>query len=619
MFRPRLNILIGVFLLVGLILVARLAQLQLLLHDPFDARAGGNRTIPTVRGGIYTRWGTPLAQQVPSFDLAVDFQKLEEKDWRRQVSALCGTPPEELAERAEETIESVERMEASVRERQMRREGRADIRIAERYQAHRVVSDVPAEVAAAVRSPPDRSPHIPVLEATRRRYLTGTLAPPVVGTIRDLSPTDWEEFCAADRHWTMDMGVEKIGSRYRMDDRVGESGVEKFYEALLRGRRGYVKHRLVFEMLRVEKKATSVPPQPGTDLYLTLREDFQRACNRALQRAAEGRVSALASSASIRFERGALVLLDANSGAILAAATYPTYELSTYRDDLPDLVERPHAPLFYRPLQGTLPTGSVYKIITALAALETGSITPATTFTCRGRVQFGDQYFSCTGSHGALPLTPAIEHSCNIYFYRTGLAAGGRALTEWGRRFGLGRKTGVDWPFERGGAVPDARATYQTINLSIGQGTLECTPLQVARAMAVVANGGRLYTPHFLHHTRDATGGIARTYEPQYTEVSLSEESLSAVREGMRLVVRSGTARYAALDPYRAAGKTGTAELGTTDLNHAWFAGYAPYDNPKIAFAVVNERVPGGHGGTDAAPILAEALAEIWPEVETMR
>jgi penicillin-binding protein 2 len=137
--------------------------------------------------------------------------------------------------------------------------------------------------------------------------------------------------------------------------------------------------------------------------------------------------------------------------------------------------------------------------------------------------------------------------------------------------------------------------------------------------MAVVANGGRLYTPHFLHHTRDATGGIARTYEPQSTDVPLSEESLSAVREGMRLVVRSGTARYAALDPYRAAGKTGTAELGTTDLNHAWFAGYAPYDAPKIAFAVVNERVPGGHGGTDAAPILAEALAEIWPEVEAMR
>ncbi len=618
MFRRRLNILTAAFLLVGLILVARLAQLQLLLHSPFDARAGGNRTIETVRGGIYTRWGTPLAQQVPSFDLAVDFQRLKEREWRGQISTLCGVPQADLAATAEEIIQHVERMEAAVRARQMREEGRADIRVAERYQPHRVLTDVPSRVAAAVRAAPDRFPDIRVLEGTRRCYPNGALAPHVVGMIRDVSTEDWQRFCAEDRHWTMGMGVERIGSRYRMDDRVGESGLEKHYESLLRGRRGYVKNRLVFRMLRVDREATRVPPRAGSDIYLTIREDFQRACNRALQRAAAGRVSGIASGKPIQFERGALVLLDVDTGGILAAATYPSYDLSTYREKLPELARNRHAPLFSRPLQGVFPTGSVYKIVTAIAGLETGGIAPGTTFTCRGREKFHDEFRSCTGRHGTLSLVPAIEHSCNIYFYHAGLAAGGKALAQWGRRFGLGSETGVDWPFEKGGWVPDARATFQVINLSIGQGRLGCTPLQVVRMMAAVANGGRLCTPHFLHHTRDASGAIARTFEPEFTRVPVSEESLRTVREGMRLVVRSGTARYAGLDAFRVAGKTGTAELESTELNHAWFAGYAPYDDPRIAFAVVNERVPGGHGGSDAAPILAEALREIWPEVEAM-
>jgi len=621
-FRQRVRLLLCAFLLAGAVLVARLAQIQLglfvddrLAFDPDDyTRASGSHLVETVRGGIYTRWGTPLARQVPSFDLGVKYEQLAEPEWKQSISRLCGVPEEDLAVRAAEITEWVERMEAHVRTRQMEREGYADIRVAERYAYHWVLRDAPPEAAAAVRTEPERFPGIVVMEGTRREYPNGELAPHVVGGFGRMTPEKWRDVCETDRAWTMNMPLASIESRYRKDDSFGTNGVEMACEGLLRGARGYVLKRLAFSILHIEKRSTEVPPVRGNDVYLTIREDFQRAANEALRRAA--------SAPELDFDAGALVILDVRDGAVLAAATYPSYDLATYRDEehVAELLADPRAPFLFRPVQAALPTGSVYKVITAIAALEEGAIVPSTTHTCHGYDTFEGRRFDCASrwGHGTLSLVPAIEHSCNVYFYHAGLKAGGEALTRWGRLFGLGVPNGVDLPYSRTGQVPDVRATLEIVNLSIGQGGLLCTPLQVAGMMAAVANGGRLYRPHFFDHARDAAGEVVERHEPQFVAIPVSPSTLEPVREGMRLAVESGTARAAGLDPFRAAGKTGTAETGRSGVFHAWFAGYAPFEDPVIAFAIVSE-LTGGHGGTHAAPIVAFALEEIWGEVEALR
>jgi len=613
MFTRRLYILLGAFLLAGAVVLARLAQVQIGWHERFElaaySRAGGDHIVDTVRGGIYTRWGTPLARQVATFGLGVLYDRLDDDDWAPVVAALTGHPVSELQEVARRKIERIERIQRAVQRRSGLDPEENYIRVVEQNQYHCVVDGVPAQVAALVRAEPERFPGIRVMERTRRENPNGDLAPHVVGQVLALSPQKWEALTEADLTWTMNMPVSAIDRRYTMDDLSGFSGIERQYEDLLRGRRGYVVNRWAFRVLKRELVSQQEPPEPGCDVYLTLREDFQRAANAALARAA--------AEPALDFEQGALVILDVHSGAILAAATWPSYNLATYRDDIARINADPRHPLVFRPLQATLPTGSVYKVITALAALETGGITPQTTFTCAGTQRILGRSWACTGHHGSIALLRAIEKSCNIYFYNAGLRAGGEALTEWGRLLGLGVPSGVDWPFERAGRVPDATATFQVLNLSIGQGELEATPLQVAGAMAVVANGGRRYVPHFFDRAIGPDGEVAARYRPRYTEVPVHPGMLEAVRRGMRMAVETGTARNAGLESFRAAGKTGTAELGPQGLYHAWFAGFAPYEDPKIAFAVVNERT-SGHGGTHAAPIMAYALEPVWAEVEAM-
>lgn len=511
-------------------------------------------------------------------------------------------------------------MEALVQARQMQREGRADIRVSERYQYHCVVEDVSPQVAALIRTEPGllpevrvggrRMPAVVVLERTRREYQNGSLCPHVVGRLAPVSPETWDRLVEEDVAWTTGEPFSQITGRYAMDDCLGVSGVEKSCEALLRGSRGYVLNYLNFGVLTVGRRSVESPPERGRDVYLTIREDFQQAANAALARAA--------SEEALDFKSGALVIIDVRDGAVLAAATYPSYDLGTYGDDFEKLRADPRSPLLFRPLQAALPAGSVYKVVTATAALEEGAITAATTFTCHGSQVFGNRSWECvsTWGHGTLSLVPAIEHSCNVYFYNTGLSVGGEALARWGRAFGLGMPTGVDLPYERRGRIPEPSSMFGTLNLSIGQGQLLCTPLQVANMMAAVANGGRLYTPHFFDHSRDARGDVVEAYQPSFTLVPAKEETLATVREGLRLAVESGTAREALLDAFRAAGKTGTAETGVTGVYHAWFAGYAPCDEPKIAFAVVNERT-SLHGG-EVAVIVRYALEQIWQEEDLL-
>ncbi len=715
-------------------LLLRLAQVQLVWDVKLDpevhSRIGGSHLVDTVRGGIYTQWGTPLAVQTPSFDLAVYYDQLllvvadpwrfhrfqevldgfvssdgpaghgddwiwdryarplrrgasagpppaeatgmdrheylwsvrsvesrrhgtleqyarrrlsrerdrdirsgpplsgATQDWRAVVTDLTGISGDGLSARAEDVLMRVERIENSVR----RRLKDSTIRVAERYDYHRVADDVPAEVAAALRTEPGRlpairsrdgtAPALRVVESARRRNPNSTLAPHLIGLERRIVAETWASLSERDLTWTRAQGLAAIGSLYRMDDRIGISGAERAFEGVLRGRRGHVVKHREFGLLSYRDVSEVTPPECGRDVYLTIREDFQQAANDALAWADD--------RPEMDFHAGALVIVDVRDGAVLAAATYPTYDLADYGKRYNELLAREHSPLIFRPFQAALPTGSVYKIITTIAALEEGAITPQTTFDCRKRQEFragrARRYFHCEGLHRTLDLLPAIERSCNIYFYNTGLRSGGEALARWGQEFGLGARTGIEVG-EKGGQVPTPSYTYGVLNLCIGQGELLATPLQVACMAAAVANGGRLYKPHLLDHVRDP-GGVVERYEPSFRQVPVKESTLRVLREGLRRVVEGpkGTARdsmmtrlgLTPLREFRVAGKTGTAELGEGRPNHAWFVGYAPHDDPKIAFAVVNERTATGHGGTHAAPIMAMVLERIWDEVEQM-
>ncbi len=615
LFGRRTAVLLGAMLAVGALLIARLAQMQLFWHSAYeqDLRAGSS-IVETTRGAIYTYDGVLLARDVPVFNLSVHYSRLSEEDpdndWKPTVSRLTGVSAEELAAGAEDIVRRVERIWQAVR----RNTGIEDLRILEQTQYHPVVEDILPEVASLVRKEPDRFPGLKVTVARKRIYNRGELAPHIVGRCGLLWAEDWQELSRNNNTWTSRMPVSEIDRRYCLNDRLGRSGIEKAYEGLLRGNRGYVQKHWLIGTLRLERRTDETPPEPGLDLYLTLRLDFQQAANEALQWAAE--------QPHLSFTKGALVILDVRTGAILAASTYPSYDLVTFNENFEVLRSDERSPLLFRPTQAALPIGSVYKLVTAVAALKEGKITPSTTFHCAGYETFRGRPFHCTSrwGHRQMTLLPAIEHSCNVYFFNTAALLDNPALARWGRAFGLGALTGVDLPFERSGQVPEPRALFDRLNLAIGQGRLLCTPLQVARMCAAIANGGKLVEPHFFDSAVSSEGKVVRIFESRVHTVGVSAETLRLVREGMHRVVLSGTARRAFDDlaQFDVAGKTGTAELGSaTTLNHAWFAGFAPFDSPKIAFAVVSERTPG-HGGSHAAPIVAHALEKIWPQVEKM-
>ena len=603
----RIIIITCLFLAAGAVLIARLAQIQLGWRpagghtDYTEPR--GDRLLDTTRGGIFTRTGVPLARDEMAFDISVHYERLEDDDWKLKVSRLCDVPASDIQAEVDRIIARVERIWKVVRANT----DQPHLVIVEQQQYHPVVKDVSAEAAAAIRTHPEQFPGVKAIHRTERHHPHGDLAPHIVGRVGSLSREKWKSLKESGRTWNTSMPMSEIGERYTQDDRIGTSGVERQYEDLLRGRRGYAESRLVFKTLQVERKHSTTPPEPGHDIYLTLRQSFQEAANEALEWAA--------SQPDTDFERGAIVMLDVWDGSILAAATYPSYDLENFGEDFTQLSENPHSPLLFRPTQAALPPGSVYKLITALAGLEEQKISSATTFDCNGYKVVGGRRFHCVArwGHGRLNMLQAIEESCNVYMFDVAERVGGKRLAEWGRQFGLGRPTGIDLPYERSGQVPTPPTLSGTYNLAIGQGRILSTPLQTARATAALATG-KLVQPHVLHHAEDRDGNTVKTYQPEIERLDIKEENLRAVRRGMRRVVRTGTAAESGMDQFRAAAKTGTAEL-TKEINHAWFSGYAPYGDPKVAFSIVSERT-GGHGGSHAAPILARALEKVWSQIE---
>jgi len=311
------------------------------------------------------------------------------------------------------------------------------------------------------------------------------------------------------------------------------------------------------------------------------------------------------------------VVLDVRTGAVLAMVSSPRFDLSRFSDEFQRIVTEDDAlrragvpfhlrprPLINRAIQETFAPGSVFKPVGALAGLRAGTLHSQTEYACHGSLMVGGRYKQCLGFHGPLDLRGAIERSCNVYFYHAALDAPRAELLRTARDLGFGSATGIDLPGEAAGRLPLLQSDAAVANFAIGQGKLQVTPLQVAVMMAAIANGGTVHQPFLV--ARSARSAKAR-------HLGIPAQVLTTVRRGMRDVVhgRHGTAqRYVHVPGMTVAGKTGTAEVAGVDLNHAWFAGFAPYETPRIAFAVVVEWTEG-HGGDTAAPVASQILSHL--------
>jgi len=466
------------------------------------------------------------------------------------------------------------------------------------------IADIPAEVSVDHNDLLASIPGIYRDEKDGRVYPQGGVAPHVVGWV---SPVPAERL------------VEYRAQGYRGDEWVGVSGLEAWGEEILAGRHGGV---LTIVTPAGEKVATVAesPAVPSRAIYTTFDRDFQE----QVQRILGGR-------------KGAIVVLDVHTGAVLALASGPGFDPNVFVGPAgavgrSQILADPRRPLFNRATQGTYPSASVFKIVTMAAAMEEAGMDPDNTFFyCPGYWEgLGPaSRKTCwkTDGHGDISLKDALTASCDVTFYAVGQTLDGvgqDVLPRFGRGFGFGEATGLEGVLEEGGLMPDptwktnaigeAWWVGDTVNLAIGQGYLLVTPLQVARMMAAVANGGTLYRPYVVERTAGYEAGeveAEQVTQPQVVgTLPTSPEHLAAIQEALLGVTTKsiGTAphRFAGLS-IPVAGKTGTAEVGGPDtVPHSWFAAYAPADSPEIAIVTMVENA--GEGTSVAAPLARQVV-----------
>ena len=573
-------------LLVGAV-VARLFFLQVVSHDHFTTLSHDNRLkivpLPPPRGLIYSRDGTLLAENRPSFLLTVVPENVTAMD-----SAL-----HELRGMLNLSDDDIEQF-------------KKQLKFARRFEGVTLKGDLTPEELATFSVNRFRFAGFGIEAGLARHYPFGETFAHVIGYVGRISEADLAT-------------IEQ--SNYAATTHTGKLGVEKSREQVLHGRVGYqtVEVNAQGRILRVVERT---PPIPGSDIYLTLDAGLQAEATKALGH-----------------YRGAIVVLDPNTGAILAFVSQPAYDPNAFvngisRSLYQALSTSPNRPLFNRALQGQYPPGSTVKPLVALAGLQFGVRTADQTTWCPGWYTLANhphQYRDWLRSgHGSVNMKVSIAHSCDVYYYTLAHDLGIRRMHEMLAKFGLGTITGVDIPGEAGGLLPSPewkkRARKQpwypgeTLIAGIGQGYMLTTPLQLAYASAIVATRGEAMIPHFLGQIEHPVTDDTQTpdvYRRPHVELANSKYWDAAI-EGMDAVVNSvtGTAHKSSIGaPVRFAGKTGTAQVyriaqgekaktsGVPEhlQDHALFISFAPVEAPQIAIAVVVEH--GGGGSRTAAPI----------------
>jgi len=455
-----------------------------------------------------------------------------------------------------------------------------------------------------------------------RSYPGGTLAAHVLGHVGEISDEQLKE-----KHF----------KGYSAGDVVGVEGLEWTYDRWLRGRDGVAK--LEVDAHGRPTQSGPVPggrlPEPGDTLVTTIDAKVQAKAEEALRYA----IDLAHSDGRYKAAGAAALVLDVKTGEVIAMASYPTFDPNVWvggispKDYKTLLDKRANYPQLNRAIMEQKAVGSTFKVVDAIAGLEEGVISPSTTFFCNGSFiapnTTDNHVFRCwlLSGHGKLNLVQAITQSCDVYFYNVGYLfyqRKGTALEDWAMRLGMNKPTGIDIPGEVSGRVPTPAwkrswpyfttaidkiwKPGDSIQLAVGQGYMEATPLQLATSYAAIANGGTIVTPHLGLKVEDAQGKTVRDLEPaQPRKVDISQGTLDAVRQGLVDAANSPSGTSAGVFagyPVTVAGKTGTAEVYDSsvmhNVNYAWYASYAPANDPKYVVVVMIEK--GGHGGAVAAP-----------------
>lgn len=511
--------------------------------------------------------------------------------------------------------------------------------IREQLAAHVVVEGVSLEAVAEIESAPAQFPGVEVRRSSRRVYPAGTLAAHLIGARTAITGDELAERRA--QFPSNDPQALAEG------DRIGRSGLERAYDQQLRGQKGL---RRIVRDRRGQIVRTDVvsPAVDGADVVLSFDSRLQAAAEAILDAALTPKPEEPPTNTDaaepldappppVPPQGGCIVALDVRNGRVLVAAAAPRFDANLLVDHDPRAwdaaVADPRQPFFPRVTQMTIPPGSVFKVLTSIALLESGAIDPDAPFHCQGYLDEPDRnrcliYRHYGTGHGDVTLDDALCRSCNVYFFDAARRIGPNAIHDWAKRFGLGRPTGSDLPGERGGVLPepgDKESPWYpgtTLQFAIGQASLAVTPLQVAQMMAAVANDGFLVTPSFVRPAANlllsedrgvqlAAFDSSATRPVRRPIQGLSPGTLARVRTGLRMVVEDpyGTGKRVRLDEVAIAGKTGTAEVGGGRPDHAWFAGYVPADHPRVAFVVVLEH--GGSGGHVAGPVAREFVKRL--------
>src|SRR6476620_75944 len=400
----------------------------------------------------------------------------------------------------------------------------------------------------------------------------------------------------------------------------GREGLEQTFNGMLTGKHG--EYKLTFDKDgRKTSEKLITPPEPGYNVVTTLDLHLQQLAEKALEAKAK---------------RGAMVIIDPNNGDVLALASWPTYDPNLFvpsisAEQLKALQDDPNIPLLPRAYRSSYPPGSTFKVAVGIAALEAHAVYPDDQYQCVPAIQIGNVTFHNwkKSDRGALNFVQALTESCDTWFYQVGIKTGAAPIIDWALKLGFGAKCGIPLRGESEGRIPNddyMKATHgrkilngDIANMSIGQGDIQVTPLQMAQAMGIIANGGTFYQTRLVQQVQTFDNQIVTAYQVRAKRtLDLSSGTLDQVRTGMADVVNGagGTAHQASLDNVQVAGKTGTAQWGPKhkERTAAWFSGFLPTDQPRYAFAAVYEGDVGSkvHGGSAAAPMIADVFKEIY-------
>jgi len=592
-FSPVLKI---ILIFVFCVLSLQLFNLQVIEGESFLATAEGNRTRPRIieasRGSITDRNGAWLARNKPSFVLAaypsdLPQKKVEREKVYEEIAAAAGLDIGEIRQEIEKNgIKSLD--EVVLKE------------------------NIPNEDALILEEKIADIPGVFVSIKSIREYDSSAGLAHILGYTGIISKED----------------VKKTPGEYYASDRTGKSGIEQIYEKYLKGEHGVeeIEVNSKQSIVKVLVKDENKEPVPGDDVVLNIDMDLQRKVGDILK-AGIDKATELSGS---QVTGGVALVMDVNTGAMLSMVSYPSYDNNLFsgkisNEDYQKLLTDKDKPMFDRAIQGIYPPGSISKIILASAGLQEGVINVNTAFDTPPAIEVGDYVFPDNKDHGYTNIERALAESNNIFFYSIGggygpiKGIGIEEIKKYWQLFGLGEPTGIDLPGEASGLLPDPEWKERvkkepwylgdTYHVSIGQGDLLVTPLQMLCATAAIANGGKLVEPQLVQKIIAADGKVVKEFGPRIKrENFLDPSTINTVRKGMRMVVNdpSGSAHNLSNLPVSVAGKTGTAQFLNNEKTHAWFISYAPYEKPEIAVVTL---VDGGGGGyAIASPLAGEII-----------